>query len=239
MAMTKVQLDACYEVANQVAKKKVRPEAGATTLHAKYGIAKTSARILISDFVHMREGSGFTRSISIAVAEHQLGRIEADFGADGLANAIWSVQQYIVYYEGKRKIRLEGLRGVVDSFASRLKWPVDLQAERTEFEKRVDQSMRDSSAARKARLKGAPKLPAKILVTTYVYARNRDVVAETLLRAKGRCEGCNEIGPFKRRGDGTRYLEVHHKKQLSAGGEDTVKNAIALCPNCHRERHFG
>jgi 5-methylcytosine-specific restriction protein A len=34
-------------------------------------------------------------------------------------------------------------------------------------------------------------------------------------------------------------LEVHHKKQLSEGGEDTVENAIALCPNCHREAHYG
>ena len=26
---------------------------------------------------------------------------------------------------------------------------------------------------------------------------------------------------------------------LEAIGDDTVKNAIALCPNCHRELHFG
>lgn len=33
--------------------------------------------------------------------------------------------------------------------------------------------------------------------------------------------------------------EVHHKVPLSAGGDDTVENAIALCPNCHRKAHFG
>jgi 5-methylcytosine-specific restriction protein A len=26
---------------------------------------------------------------------------------------------------------------------------------------------------------------------------------------------------------------------LSTGGEDTLENAIALCPNCHRRAHFG
>ncbi|MFM0350878.1 HNH endonuclease [Paraburkholderia sp. RL17-347-BIC-D] len=26
---------------------------------------------------------------------------------------------------------------------------------------------------------------------------------------------------------------------LAQGGPDTVANAIALCPNCHRERHYG
>jgi 5-methylcytosine-specific restriction protein A len=34
-------------------------------------------------------------------------------------------------------------------------------------------------------------------------------------------------------------LEVHHKTPLSARGEDTVENAIALCANCHRELHYG
>ncbi|MGB4922720.1 MAG: HNH endonuclease signature motif containing protein, partial [Candidatus Nitrotoga sp.] len=35
------------------------------------------------------------------------------------------------------------------------------------------------------------------------------------------------------------YLEVHHKMQLAKGGEDTVENALGLCPNCHRYSHFG
>ncbi|WP_147195697.1 HNH endonuclease [Rummeliibacillus stabekisii] len=34
-------------------------------------------------------------------------------------------------------------------------------------------------------------------------------------------------------------LEVHHIKRLADGEEDTVENAIAVCPNCHRELHFG
>lgn len=35
------------------------------------------------------------------------------------------------------------------------------------------------------------------------------------------------------------YLEVHHKVPLALGGDDTVANATALCPNCHRQNHFG
>ncbi len=26
---------------------------------------------------------------------------------------------------------------------------------------------------------------------------------------------------------------------LSEGGEDTVENAMAVCPNCHMELHYG
>ncbi|WP_196607201.1 HNH endonuclease [Pectinatus frisingensis] len=34
------------------------------------------------------------------------------------------------------------------------------------------------------------------------------------------------------------YLEVHHVIPLSKDVDDTADNAIALCPNCHRELHF-
>jgi 5-methylcytosine-specific restriction protein A len=34
-------------------------------------------------------------------------------------------------------------------------------------------------------------------------------------------------------------LEVHHKIRLADGGFDTVENAIAVCPNCHRQCHHG
>ncbi|HXU34436.1 MAG TPA: HNH endonuclease [Thermoanaerobaculia bacterium] len=34
-------------------------------------------------------------------------------------------------------------------------------------------------------------------------------------------------------------MEVHHRIRLAYGGEDTVENAVALCPNCHREAHHG
>ncbi|MGL6002403.1 MAG: HNH endonuclease, partial [Plesiomonas sp.] len=55
----------------------------------------------------------------------------------------------------------------------------------------------------------------------------------------GCCQKCKNEAPFNRKSDGTPYLEVHHKIFLSDGGEDTVENSIALCPNCHRELHFG
>ncbi|MEY0334745.1 HNH endonuclease [Providencia rettgeri] len=32
---------------------------------------------------------------------------------------------------------------------------------------------------------------------------------------------------------------MHHVEWLANGGEDSVENAIALCPNCHREAHYG
>jgi len=96
-----------------------------------------------------------------------------------------------------------------------------------------------SAGERKSRLALAPKKPRRILTLTTQYYRNQDVVVEVLDRADGCCEACKEPAPFSRSSDGSPYLEVHHKVRLADGGEDSVENAIALCPNCHREAHYG
>ena len=67
---------------------------------------------------------------------------------------------------------------------------------------------------------------------------HKDVV-EALNRANGICESCDSPAPFLRAKDQTPFLEVHHWVPLSEGGEDTVENAGAICPNCHRKEHFG
>lgn len=107
------------------------------------------------------------------------------------------------------------------------------------FRKKVAESARLPQSVRKRRLENANPKPNQKSVTTVVYERNPDVVAEVLFNAKGRCEKCLNTAPFFRKSDGSPYLEVHHKIRLSDGGDDSVENAIALCPNCHREEHYG
>ncbi len=104
---------------------------------------------------------------------------------------------------------------------------------------KIFDSRKVDSIKRKSRLKKSSSKASEKLVTTIVYDRNPDVVAEVLERANGNCEKCMQPAPFLRASDGTPYLECHHKVPLSKGGEDTVENAIGVCPNCHRELHFG
>jgi 5-methylcytosine-specific restriction protein A len=73
--------------------------------------------------------------------------------------------------------------------------------------------------------------------TTNVYERSPQVRSYVLSRAKGHCEWCGELG-FKTT-SGSIYLETHHIQPLSEEGSDSVDNVIALCPNHHREAHFG
>ncbi|CAI0766776.1 Predicted restriction endonuclease [Serratia rubidaea] len=109
---------------------------------------------------------------------------------------------------------------------------------KSEFEEAVDAASRLSSGQRSEILATKSKNPDFIEVTSRVFKRNPYVVAEVIFRANGKCQCCKRDAPFKRE-DGTPYLEVHHIEWLSRGGEDSVENAIALCPNCHRQAHYG
>jgi 5-methylcytosine-specific restriction protein A len=108
-----------------------------------------------------------------------------------------------------------------------------------EFRSGVSRSLKDSSSERRRRLKKASRIPDRFQVVSMAFRRNPDVAAEVLIRAAGHCERCGSAAPFTRTSDSTPYLEVHHRVFLSAGGEDAVENAIALCPNCHRDMHYG
>ena len=58
-----------------------------------------------------------------------------------------------------------------------------------------------------------------------------------LKRASGTCESCLQPAPF--RGKQGPFLEVHHLHRLSDGGPDHPSSVAAVCPNCHREVHYG
>ena len=69
------------------------------------------------------------------------------------------------------------------------------------------------------------------------FIRDPKVAAWVLKNSNGVCESCNESAPFTKP-DGDFYLEVHHLRRLADGGSDTITNAVAVCPNCHRRLHY-
>lgn len=69
------------------------------------------------------------------------------------------------------------------------------------------------------------------------YVRDPKVRRQVLLRANGICEYGSCV-TFKK-SNGQAFLEAHHVISLSEQGIDKLSNVIALCPNHHREAHFG
>ena len=116
---------------------------------------------------------------------------------------------------------------------------VSLESVEEAAQRDAARSAKLSKAQRLERLANSDPVPRPVMVVSRAYIRNQDVIREVLERAAGHCEDCRNPAPFVRASDGSPYLEVHHIEMLSRGGLDTVENAIALCPNCHRKRHFG
>lgn len=117
--------------------------------------------------------------------------------------------------------------------------PIDRERFEATFDAALAKSLADDPGARAERLRAASPRPGRRLVSQVEFVRNPDVVAEVLARARGRCGRCHNPAPFERASDGSPYLEVHHVLPLARGGDDSVENAIALCPNCHRHMHYG
>lgn len=72
-------------------------------------------------------------------------------------------------------------------------------------------------------------------VSTLTYERSPAIKEYVKELAKGICQLCDNKAPFEVKGKP--FLHVHHIEYLSKGGEDTIENAIAVCPNCHAKIH--
>lgn len=79
--------------------------------------------------------------------------------------------------------------------------------------------------------------PDRAAHLTLKFKRDPKVRAYVEKRAKGRCEYCGQQGFLKP--DNSRYIETHHIISLANEGEDKIHNVIALCPDHHRQAHFG
>ena len=71
---------------------------------------------------------------------------------------------------------------------------------------------------------------------TYHYVRNRNVAELSKRFANGRCQLCG-TKMFTDKRTHEPFLESHHINWLSHSGRDSIKNVIALCPNCHAKMH--
>jgi 5-methylcytosine-specific restriction protein A len=238
MKITDEQVRAAEEIASDVYDKQLTATEGAELLAKVHGININSARDFINDYRYMMQGRVFQRAMSAPALDYFLSRIREKRGNEAHSLAVSAVGQHINYYEQLKQVTLHSMRAVLESHTKQSS-PIELSIHVERFTKAVQTSLKDSPSARASRLSKAAKLPTKVPVVSYAFVRNPDVVAEVLLRAAGKCEHCKANAPFKRKKDGQPYLEVHHIIQLALGGEDTVSNAQALCPNCHRNLHYG
>ena len=124
------------------------------------------------------------------------------------------------------------------TFFLKLKSCVDFATEvNQEFEENVENERTGDQEELQGRARNRGGKPEKSHVNTTVYNRDPVIAAAVKERAKGKCDLCGHPAPFNNT-NGFPYLEEHHLIRLADGGDDSVDNAVALCPNCHRKMHI-
>ena len=245
MARTQEMAEEAYEIAKQIhnlesdkAKFDKAKAEGRNRLIEECEMDRSSAYKYIDDIIYMLNGQMYKYLINKDHTKYFLEKIEEDFGVEGLEKALSAMKEYINYCDIKGKpCNVEEL---YRSEKRRIEPPTSKELSEEE-DKATAHSLNDEQ--RKDRLsKKENKLPETEVKPVKIYKRDADVRAEALKNANGICAKCNKEAPFKREDGalkGQPYLEVHHKRWLSEGGEDTTENAVALCPNCHQEEHHG
>jgi len=101
---------------------------------------------------------------------------------------------------------------------------------------RVKKAKKLSDESLKERAEKSRKMPSTYQQLTMQYERSVWVSEYAKRLAKGICQLCLKPAPFEN-AKGVPYLETHHIVWLAKGGEDTITNTVALCPNCHKKMH--
>jgi 5-methylcytosine-specific restriction protein A len=237
--ITADQIAAAYSVARAVAVGEISEADGVRQLVRDNRMSASSASDFIRNLRQMLNGAEYQRTLSIAAVDFYLPNIRADFGESAYRNALRSVERHLAYYESlSTGHKQPGLQRILDEH-KQASGPAEFGEIEIALQAEVQSSLALPQGKRLQRLSDAPRKPSQIVAAVAVFVRNPDVIAEVLLRANGTCEDCGKAAPFSRRSDGSPYLEVHHKIRLADGGDDTVENAVAVCPNCHRRAHYG
>lgn len=225
MKITRNQYRKAYECGRKVFAGEMRITDAKTVLQEE-GINPNSAADLVYNVGHMLKGHRYTRALSTATTTDYLLWIEADYGIDGLRNAVLALQQHIDYYQsisGSPMLSLVELRSTYSRFTEVLPDFVDQPEEVTNRQKLLEGRIRS--------------------VAVNIYERNR-VARDKCIEEYGcLCAVCgfdfSQIyGPL---GDG--FIHVHHLKEISSVGAEYEVNPIEdlrpVCPNCHSMLHRG
>lgn len=130
-----------------------------------------------------------------------------------------------------RKVWVFPLKSISDTPAV---IPARILHERQEKEARKAKRLNDQEL--RSRALNARNLAGTRNTLAKSYERNAYVSEYAKRRANGYCQLCECPAPFTD-SHGNPYLETHHIVWLSNGGNDSIENTVALCPNCHRKMH--
>lgn len=141
---------------------------------------------------------------------------EEQFGEDGKLRKVWIFP--LVLTNGKKPLKI----------------PEKLVEIKEKEKEKLARKLSNDEIIERA--KYASKRATSRIVTTKNFERNPFITEYAKRWAKGICQLCEKPAPYNNK-KGEAHLHTHHVEWLSRGGEDSIYNTIALCPNCHEKMH--
>lgn len=233
--ITLEQIKRAFELGIEAYETNTSPSRLKHILTDELSMTASSAHGYIETVPHLMSCHCYTRTINAQATEYYLEQIAQRYDIQALKSAVEAVRKHLDYYLSASNNPQHTIRKIYEKYAELC----EQSFEYDDFDRAVEVAKRDSSEDRLLRLKSAPTKAVLVDARTKLYRRNPDVVAERLFIANGVCENCEQQAPFMRKKDNSPYLEVHHIIHLADDGPDCLENTEALCPNCHRERHYG
>lgn len=216
MKIAPSEYHAAYAHARKVHAGTMRPKDAKKHL-VDVGLNSNSAADFIYIFRQMVRGQIYKRAMSADATKYFIRSIRRDYGEAVFQNALAALRAHIPYNGGA----MLGHLAILDKYGV---------ARPAEPDRGTGLDDLDSPPT-------GSELPDRAKRIAYVFRRDNKVRAHVLKRANGKCEHCGSEGFLLP--DGNRYVEAHHVIALASAGRDTIQNVIGLCPDHHREAHYG
>ncbi|MFC5468432.1 HNH endonuclease [Cohnella suwonensis] len=100
---------------------------------------------------------------------------------------------------------------------------------------KIARKMSDDELAERAA--HSSRRPSRRESTGTVFERNPFVTENAKRWSNGICQLCDQPAPFQNK-KGEPHLHTHHIDWLYRGGDDSIENTVAVCPNCHDKLHI-
>lgn len=111
--ITSDQIEKAYEYGNKVYSGEMTKTSATNELSNMYSMAKSSAQMYIEAVQYMLLGRGFGRNINNEAAEYYLQKILADYGDEAFQRALFSLEQFVEYYESQVGGSQQGKRELI------------------------------------------------------------------------------------------------------------------------------
>jgi 5-methylcytosine-specific restriction endonuclease McrA len=174
------------------------------------GLQLTDTDVIAEPFYHLRE------KLPIDVLSKPILEIYANEGASGFG----------IYQTGNEDEFVKKARNFTEKTLSEL--PNSITPDKPSLEHLRGKALEAAGSASQRKAHAAGNY----------YQRDASIRTYVLARANGKCQACEKSAPFCTRIEQP-YLEAHHLDKLSDGGLDHPDKIVAVCPNCHREIHYG